>query len=57
MPYMLVGFSAPNRRQVILDDCCSQATFLILPVGPKLSRADVVARITGLHNRREVCDE
>jgi hypothetical protein len=49
------GFSAPNPRQVILDGCCSQATYLILPVGPKLTQADVVARITSLHNRRETC--
>jgi len=49
------GFSAPNARQVILDGCCSHATYLILPVGPKLSQADVVARITSLHNRRETC--
>jgi hypothetical protein len=40
---------------VILDGCCSHATYLILPVGPKLSQAEVVARITGLHNRRETC--
>jgi hypothetical protein len=44
------GFSAPNKRQVILDGCCSQATYLILPVGPKLSQADVIGRIRSLHN-------
>jgi hypothetical protein len=49
------GFSAPNSRQVILDGCCSHATYLILPVGPKLSQADVVARIAGLHDPRESC--
>ena len=49
------GFSAPNPRQVILDGCCSQATYLILPVGPKLTQADVVARIASLHDRRETC--
>jgi hypothetical protein len=49
------GFSAPNKRQVILDGCCSQATYLILPVGPKLTQSDVVSRITGLHNRQETC--
>lgn len=43
------GFSAPNNRQVILDGCCSQATYLILPVGPKLSQAEVIGRITPLH--------
>jgi hypothetical protein len=45
------GFSAPNSRQVILDGCCSQATYLILPLGPKLTQADVIARITSLHDR------
>jgi hypothetical protein len=49
------GFSAPNSRQVILDGCCSHAAYLILPVGPKLTQADVVARITALHNRHEIC--
>jgi hypothetical protein len=50
------GFSAPNARQVILDGCCSQATYLILPVGPKLTQGEIVRRITGLHNKREVCE-
>jgi hypothetical protein len=49
------GFSAPNSRQVIIDGCCSHATYLVLPVGPKLTQADVVARITGLHDHRETC--
>ena len=43
------GFSAPNKRQVILDGCCSQAAYLLLPVGQKLSQKDVVARVRGLH--------
>lgn len=43
------GFSAPNKRQVILDGCCSQATYLMLPVGKKLSQEEVVANIHGLH--------
>lgn len=43
------GFSAPNKRQVILDGCCSEATYLILPVGPKLSQADIISRIKPLH--------
>ncbi|HEX5104726.1 MAG TPA: metallophosphoesterase [Pirellulaceae bacterium] len=47
------GFSAPNKRQVILDGCCSQASYLILPVGPKLTHADVVARVASLH--RSAC--
>lgn len=49
------GFSAPNRHQVIIDGCCSQATYLILPVGPKLTQADVVARVHSLHDQRETC--
>ena len=49
------GFSAPNKRQVILDGCCSQATYLILPVGSKLSQAEVVSRIRSLHNQRDSC--
>jgi len=44
------GFSAPNKRQIILDGCCSQATYLMLPVGKKLTQTDVIARIHGLHN-------
>ena len=44
------GFSAPNTRQIILDGCCSQATYLMLPVGQKLTQNDVIARIHGLHN-------
>jgi hypothetical protein len=49
------GFSAPNKRQVILDGCCTQATYLILPVGQKLTQSDVVTRIRNLHNSRETC--
>ncbi len=45
------GFSAPNKRQVILDGCCSQATYLLLPVGKKLTQDEIVAHIHGLHNR------
>jgi hypothetical protein len=49
------GFSAPNKRQIILDGCCSHATYLILPVGPKLSQADVVSRICSLHQPLDSC--
>jgi hypothetical protein len=45
------GFSSPNKRQVILDGCCSHATYLLLPVGPKLSQAEVIGRIRNLHGR------
>ena len=44
-----------SARQVILDGCCSHATYLILPIGPKLTQAEVVGRITALHNRQEMC--
>jgi hypothetical protein len=43
------GFSAPNKRQVILDGCGSRATYAVLPVGPKLSQADVIGCIKSLH--------
>jgi hypothetical protein len=45
------GYSAPNKRQVILDGCCSHATYLLLPVGQKLSQDEIVSHIHGLHNR------
>jgi len=43
------GFSAPNKRQIILDGCCAHATYAIIPVGKKLSQAEVIARIAPLH--------
>jgi hypothetical protein len=43
------GFSAPNPRQIILDGCCSQASYLILPVSEKLTHAQIVGRIAALH--------
>jgi hypothetical protein len=43
------GFSAPNSRQIILDGCCSHASYLILPVGQKLSHGEIISRIHGLH--------
>ena len=49
------GFSAPNKWQVILDGCCAQATYLLLPVGQKLTQAEVISHIHNLHNHREVC--
>lgn len=51
------GYSAPNSRQVILDGCCSHATYLILPVGPKLSHRDVISRIASLHRGSAACSE
>jgi hypothetical protein len=50
------GYSAPNSRQVILDGCCSHAAYLILPVGPKLTHADVVSRIASLHHPANACE-
>jgi len=50
------GYSAPNKRQVILDGCCSHAAYLILPVGPKLTHADVVARVASLHQPALACE-
>jgi hypothetical protein len=50
------GYSAPNSRQVILDGCCSHAAYLILPVGPKLTHADVVSRIASLHHPAAACE-
>jgi hypothetical protein len=51
------GFSAPNKRQVIIDGCCAHATYLLLPVGPKLTQADVIAHIHNVHNGRPACAE
>ncbi len=39
------GFATPNSRQVILDCSGEKAGYVILPVGPRLSQADVVSRI------------
>jgi hypothetical protein len=50
------GYSAPNSRQVILDGCCSHAAYLILPIGPKLTHADVVSRIASLHHPAHACE-
>lgn len=44
------GYSAPNKRQVIIDGCCAHATYLLLPVEGKLTQADVVSRIYNVHN-------
>jgi hypothetical protein len=42
------GFSAPNDLQIILDCCGDKAAYVILPVGPELSHAEVVARVRTL---------
>jgi hypothetical protein len=51
------GYSAPNKRQVIIDGCCAHATYLLLPVGPKLSQAEVISHIRNVHNGRSPCME
>ena len=51
------GFSAPNSRQIILDGCCSQATYLIVPVGQKLTHREIIGRITGLHSPLPACSQ
>lgn len=47
------GYSAPNARQVILDGCGCHASYLTLPIGPKLTQADVLSRIARLHPCRQ----
>jgi hypothetical protein len=45
------GFQVPNTKQVILDCCCEDACFVILPIHGELTQQDVVARITKLYPR------
>lgn len=47
------GYSAPNSRQVILDGCGCHASYLLLPIGPKFTQQDVLARISRLHPCRQ----
>lgn len=42
------GFQVPNERQVILDCCCEQASYVVLPIGEPLSREKVVSLIRRL---------
>ena len=46
------GFQVPNTKQVILDCCCEEACYLILPNHGQLTQQDLIARITKLHSRR-----
>ncbi len=39
------GFIAPNEFQIILDCCCDKAAYVILPVGVKLSHAEIMERV------------
>lgn len=43
------GCSLPNERQVILDCCGGPSCYLLLPIGQRLSRKDVVSRIHKLY--------
>jgi hypothetical protein len=43
------GYSVPNARQVILDSCSAQGRYALLPVGPKLTQAEIVACIHPVH--------
>jgi hypothetical protein len=43
------GFDAPNDRQLILDCCGENATYVILPVGRKLSHKEVVEQVKFVH--------
>jgi hypothetical protein len=47
------GSRVPNEWQVILDCCGEQARCLLLPVGPVLSHAEIVARIQPLYAPRD----
>jgi len=42
------GFMTPNDRQIILDCCGDQASYVILPVGEELSHAEIVERVKKL---------
>lgn len=46
------GFQIPNTKQVILDCCCEEACYVILPNHGQLTQQDLIARITKLHSRR-----
>jgi hypothetical protein len=46
------GFQVPNAKQVILDCCCDEACYAILPIHGQLTQQELVARITKLHPRR-----
>lgn len=39
------GCRMPNPRQVIIDCCSGKGAYLQLPIGPKLTHADVVAAV------------
>ncbi len=42
------GFAVPNDIQIILDCCDEPACYVILPVGPELTQAQIVSRIEKL---------
>jgi len=39
------GFSAPNDLQIILDCCCDNARYLILPTKEELTHAEILKRV------------
>ncbi|MEX0819863.1 MAG: metallophosphoesterase [Pirellulaceae bacterium] len=43
------GFRVPNTKQVILDCCCENACYAILPIHGELTQRDVVERIIALY--------
>lgn len=45
------GCSLPNARQVILDCCGGPSCYLLLPIGPRYTREQVIARIHKLYSR------
>lgn len=51
------GFQVPNTKQVILDCCCEEACYVILPIQSPLSQQDVVGRITKLHPNASATNE
>jgi hypothetical protein len=43
------GYQVPNSKQVILDSCCEEACYALLPTHGPLTQQDLVARIHKLH--------
>lgn len=46
------GFSTPNDTQVILDGCCTAASYLMLPIDREVSQSQLVSYIYRLHEPR-----
>lgn len=43
------GFQVPNSKQIILDCCCEDPCYAILPASGNVTQRDIVERITKLH--------